>query len=133
MNRSNMREEAFKLMYSLEIQNNVNLTEQVELYIENNNIKDINAIEYIKDIAFGIDKNKDKILEEVEKYLRPNWKIERVSKIDLCILKIAIYEIRYKDLPFKVAINEAVEIAKKYGEDTSGNFINGILANVIKE
>ena len=50
---------------------------------------------------------------------------------DLAILKLAIYEIKYKDIPFKVVINEAVELAKKYGEDTSKNFVNGILASVV--
>ena len=57
--------------------------------------------------------------------------MERVSKIDLTILRLAIYEIKYKDLPYKVAINEAVELAKKYGEDTSKNFVNGILASIV--
>ena len=133
MNRSEIREDAFKLIYSLEIQKSDNLEEQVELYLESNNITNKNAIEYIKDAVFGIEKNKDEILKEIEKYLKSDWKIDRISKIDLSILKLAIYEIKYKELPFKVAINEAVEIAKKYGEDTSQKFVNGILANIVKE
>ena len=59
--------------------------------------------------------------------------MERVSRIDLTILRLAIYEIEYNKIPYKVAINEAVELAKKYGEDTSKNFVNGILASVVKE
>ncbi len=134
MNRSEIREQAFKLIYSLEIQRGeINLEEQVELYLESNSIKDKNAVEYIKDAVFGIDKNEEEILKEIEKYLKSDWKIDRISKIDLSILKLAIYEIKYKELPFKVAINEAVELAKKYGEDTSKKFVNGILANVVKE
>ena len=133
MNRSRVREEAFKLIYSLEIQSEKNIEEQVELYLESNNITDKSAIEYIKDAVLGINKNEKEILDEISKYLKSDWKIDRISKIDLCILKLAIYEIKYKELPFKVAINEAVELAKKYGEDTSGNFVNGILANVVKE
>ncbi len=133
MNRSEIREEAFKLIYSLEIQKSNNLEEQVELYLESNNITNKNAIEYIKDAVFGIEKNKDEILKEIEKHLKSDWKIDRVSKIDLSILKLAIYEIKYKELPFKIAINEAVELAKKYGEDTSRKFVNGILANIVKE
>ena len=97
------------------------------------NITDENAVEYIKDAVFGIEKNKQELLDEISKYLKAEWKIERISKIDLCILELAIYEIKYKELPFKVAINEAVELAKKYGEDTSGNFVNGILAKVVIE
>ena len=133
MNRSEIREQAFKLMYSLEIQRDENLEEQVELYLESNNITNENAIDYIKDVIFGIEKNEKEILDEIEKYLKSDWKIDRISKIDLSILKLAIYEIKYKELPFKVAINEAVELAKKYGEDSSKKFVNGVLANVIKE
>lgn len=131
MNRSAIREQAFKLIYSLEIQKQEKLEEQIDLYIESNKITDINAQEYIKDAVLGIEKNKDEILSSIEKNLRAEWKIERISKIDLSILKLAIYEIKYKDIPFKVVINEAVELAKKYGEDSSKNFINGILASVV--
>lgn len=133
MNRSEIREQAFKLMYSLEIQKNENLEEQVELYIESNEILDQNAIEYIKDAVFGIEENKEEIIKKIEKNLKEDWKIERISKIDLVILKLAIYEIKYKELPYKVVINEAVELAKKYGEDNSKNFVNGILASIVKE
>lgn len=133
MNRSEIREQAFKLMYSMEIQQDENLDEQVELFLESNNITDKNAIEYIKDAVFGIEKNDKEILDEISKYLKSDWKIDRISKIDLTILKLAIYEIKFKELPFKVAINEAVELAKKYGEENSANFINGVLASVVKE
>lgn len=133
MNRSEIREQAFKLIYSLEIQKQENLEEQVELYIESNNIKSKDAIEYIKDAVLGIENNKEEIIQNIEKNLKSDWKIERISKMDLSILKLAIYEIKYKEIPFKVVINEAVELAKKYGEDSSKNFVNGILASVVKE
>ena len=133
MNRTEIREQAFKLIYSLEIQKKEEKEEAIELYIENNNISDKNAIVYIKDAILGIEKNEEEIMERIEKNLKADWKIERISKIDLSILKLAIYEIKYKDIPFKVVINEAVELAKKYGEDNSKNFVNGILASVVKE
>ncbi len=133
MNRSSIREQAFKLLYSLEIQKDINEAEQIDLYLESNNIKDEEAVSYIKDAIFGIDKNKKDIDEKIVQNLKSNWKLERVSKIDLTILRLAIYEIKYKDLPYKVAINEAVELAKKYGEDTSKNFVNGILASIVNE
>ena len=98
MNRSEIREQAFKLIYSLEIQNIENLEEQIELYIESNNITDKNAIEYIKDSVLGIKKNEKDIMQKIEINLKSDWKIERISKIDLAILKIAIYEIKYKDI-----------------------------------
>ena len=133
MNRSEIREQAFKLIYSLEIQNIENLEEQIELYIESNNITDKNAIEYIKDSVLGIKKNEKDIMQKIEINLKSDWKIERISKMDLSILRLAIYEINYKELPYKVAINEAVELAKKYGEDTSKKFVNGVLASIVKE
>ena len=73
------------------------------------------------------------IEEIIKSSLDAKWTIERISKVNLSILKIAIYEIKYKEIPFKVEINEAVELAKKYGEDTSSKFINGALAKIVKE
>ena len=133
MNRSEIREEAFKLIYSLEIQKKEPIEEQIELYIQSNGIDNKKAIEYIEDAVNGIEKNKEVITEKIEKNLKQDWKIDRISKVDLAILKLAIYEIKYKDIPFKVVINEAVELAKKYGEDNSKNFVNGILASIVKE
>ena len=137
MNRSAIREKAFELIYSLEIQkqdsslNKEDLQEAVDLYIENNEITDKSAKEYIQDAIFGIENNKEKIVNQIEKNLKKDWKLDRISKIDLAILKLAIYEIQYKDIPFKVVINEAVELAKKYGEDSSKNFVNGVLASIV--
>lgn len=133
MNRTAIREQTFKLIYSLEIQKQEELEEAIELYEESNQITDEKAKAYIKDTIFGMEKNKDDIIEQIEKNLKSDWKLERISKIDLAILKLAIYELKYTDIPFKVAINEAVELAKKYGEDASKNFVNGILASVVKE
>lgn len=133
MNRTAIREQTFKLIYSLEIQKQEDLEEAIELYIESNQITDKDAEAYIKDAIFGIQKNKDEITKQIEKNLKSDWKIERISKVDLAILKLAIYELNYTDIPFKVVINEAVELAKKYGEDTSKNFVNGILAVVVKD
>lgn len=133
MDRSSIRELAFKLIYSLEIQKEVDIKEAIDLYLEANEINSTNAHKYIEDAAFGIQKNIEEIDKEIEKNLKSEWKLERISKIDLSILRLAIYEIKYKDVPFKVAINEAVELAKKYGEDASKKFVNGILASVVKD
>ena len=133
MNRTAVRELAFKLIYSLEIQKEVNLQEQIELFLENNEISDEKAKEYIEDIATGIEKHTEEIIPQIEKNLKSDWSIARISKINLSLLKLAIYEIQYKKIPYKVVINEVVELAKKYGEDNSKNFINGILASIVKE
>lgn len=133
MNRSAIREQAFKLIYSLEIQKKENLCEQIELFLESNDMRDKDLNEYMQDAILGIEEHKQEITGLIEKNLKAEWKIDRISKIDLAILKLAIYEIKYKDIPFKVVINEAVELAKKYGEDNSKNFVNGILASIVKE
>ena len=133
MNRSAIRELAFRLIYSREIQKEENIEEQIELFLEGNEITDKNAIEYINDVVKGIESNKEEILSLIEKNLKSDWKLERISKVDLSLLKLAIYEIKHKDLAFKIVINEVVELAKKYGEDQSKNFVNGILASIVKE
>ena len=133
MKRTAIREQTFRLLYSLEIQKTDNIEEQIELYLECNEIENEKAIEYIKDVVIGVYEHKKDIESLIEKNLKADWTIERISKVDFSILKLAIYEIKYKELPYKVAINEALEISKKYGEETSRNFINGILASVVKE
>ena len=133
MNRTLIRENTFKIIYSLEVQKNEDLEEQIQIYLENNNIVDQEAEKYIKNAVFGINEHKEEIIGLIQKNLKSNWKIERISRVDLSILKLAIYEIKYTEIPFKVAINEAVELAKKYGEDTSKTFINGILASIVNK
>ena len=133
MKRSEIRELAFKLIYSLEIQKEVDLDEQVELYIQNDDINEEIAINYIKDCIYGINKNQKDINKTIENSLTAEWKIDRISKTNLSLLKLAIYEIKYKDIPYKVEINEVVELAKKYGEEQSSKFINGALAKVVRD
>lgn len=132
MNRSAAREETFKLLYSLEIQKE-DLKEQTEIYLENAEISDENTKKYMSAIVEGIESNIKDIENKISENLKKDWKIERISKINLVLLKLAIYEILYTDTPFKVVINEVVELAKKYGDDTSPNFVNGILASIVKE
>lgn len=132
MNRSLSRELVFKLLYELEVQKE-NQIEQVDLYIENNDIQDKRVIDYIKEIVNGVKENKEKIESLISKNLKKDWSLDRISKVNLAILKLAIYEIKFMDLPYKVGINEAVELAKKYGDDGSKQFVNGVLASIIKE
>ena len=132
MNRSQKREFAFKLLYQIEVQKEIN-EEAIELYLENNQITDEEAKEYISGIANGVNENLKTIEEMIEKNIKEEWKLERISKINLALLKLAIYEIKYSELPYKVVINEVVELAKKYGEESSQSFVNGVLASVVKE
>lgn len=130
MNRSAIRELAFKVMYGMEVQKEYD-KEQLSLFISENNIEDKAAIEYLNSIYDGIETNKEEILDLISKNLKKDWTLERISKVNLAILKIAIYEIKYKEIPFKVAINEAVELAKKYGDEAAPLFVNGVLASIV--
>lgn len=132
MKRSEIRELAFKLIYSLEIQKDADLEEQIDLFIENNDVIEEKDINYIRDCILGINKYSEEINKIIEDSLTSEWKIERVSKINVSLLKLAIYEIKYKDIPYKVEINEVVELAKKFGEESSSKFINGALAKVVR-
>ncbi len=133
MNRSAAREEAFKVLYSLEVQKKEEIKEQLELYMQNENITDENTVSYINSTIEGIYNNSDTIEQKISDNLKKDWKIERISKVDLALLKLAIYEILYTDTPYKVAINEVLELSKKYSEESSSNFINGLLASIVKE
>ncbi len=132
MNRSQAREQAFKLLYSMEVQHDYS-REQIDLYIENNKITNEEIVSYIEDTMSGISKNKKDIDKYIINNLKEDWQLERIPKINVSLLRLAIYEIIYKKIPYKVAINEAVELSKKYGEDNSRSFINGILASVVKD
>ena len=132
MNRSALRENTFKILYSSEIQKDMT-NEQIEVFLQENNINNEEIMNHIKQCFEGINTNIEEIKELIQKNLKENWTIERISKIDRAILKLAIYEMLYAKVPYKVVINEAVELAKKYGEDSSKGFINGILASIVKE
>ena len=132
MNKSTIREVTFKLLYSLEIQKNQE-PETIDLFLEAEEITEEKVKQIIKEDVENSNKNLDEILVHISNNLKADWKLERISKINISVLKLAIYEMLYKKVPFKVVINEAVELAKKYGEDTSSSFINGVLATIVKE
>ncbi len=131
MNKSNLREEIFKLVYSLEVQKE-DESSQIDLYLENSELSDKEK-EKIKEEVCKIIDLKEDIENQISKNLKSGWSIERISKVNISILRIAIYEMIYRKLPYKVVINEAVELAKKYGEEASASFINGVLASVVKD
>lgn len=135
MTRSEGRALAFELLYSLEIQKVTKneQAEQIKLFIEENEINEEKVIKYINETINGITNSEEEIQEAITKNLKEKWDISRVSKVNLALLKLGIYEMLYTKLPYKVVVNEIVELAKKYGDENSPSFVNGILANVIKE
>lgn len=132
MNISKIREYAFMLIYELEIQKEFN-EENIDIFLTNNNIEDKNARKYIRKTVRGIKTNESEIEKIISTKLKPEWAMERISKINMALLKLSVYEMIYAEVPYKVAINEAIELAKVYGDDNSASFINGVLANVVKE
>ena len=91
------------------------------------------SIPYAKKLLDGVQEKADAINQLISKYAE-NWRLERMSVIDRNILRLAVYEVHFQDdVPISVAINEAVEIAKRYSTDDSGPFINGILDSMAKE
>ena len=134
MNRSQSREEAFKLLYTIVfLKSDFDIKEQIDFFIENEKIIDKNTIRYIKNVINGIYSNNEDIDQLILKNIKKEWTIDRIAKVDLALLKLSIYEIKYTKVPFKVVINEALEISKKYGDDKSKSFINGVLASIVKE
>ena len=135
MTRTEIRKLTFELLYSLEIQKmeQEEYNEQIELFLVEQNVSQEKAKTYMTETVNGIAKNEERILELISQNLKEKWSIDRLSKVNVAILKLATYEIIYTKLPYKVVVNEAVEIAKKYGDDNSSAFINGVLANIIKQ
>lgn len=132
MQRSAMRELAFQLIYGIEIQKEIP-EDVLQLFFENNNVVEEEVQDYLKEIQTGIKTHEEEINELISHNLKKNWSLNRISKINLSLIKIAIYEMLYLELPYKIAINEVVELAKKYADDSAPVFINGILASVVKE
>ena len=132
MNRSQVRELAFKFLYGAEIQKEI-CADQIETFLEENEIDDANAREYLNDVIPGIIEKHEILKSVISENLKSDWQIERISKVNLALLKLAVYEIQYKKLPYKAIINEVVELAKKYGDETSSQFINGVLASVVRK
>ena len=134
MSRKIARELTFKVIFSFNFQNE---DESIETLISNLE-KETNELneedkEYISQVVNGVIQNKETLDETIKKYLK-EWTMDRINKTDLAILRVSIYEILYReDIPYKVSVNEAVELAKLFSDDTSPSFINGVLARVVNE
>lgn len=133
MSRKVARESAMKLIYQMDI-NSQSPEELLESFYENEE-QPVSSEDkaFIDDHLNGFVKEKDKIDTYIEKYLK-GWKLNRIAKVDLAIMRLAVYEMLYRtDVPNTVAVNEAIELAKTFGGDNSASFVNGILGNLIKE
>ncbi len=130
--RSEARKETFKLVFQTE-KNNDDVEFLIGQMLENKPECEQN-LEYIKSTVFGILDKDEELKKDISENLSSGWRIERISKVSLALLKLAIYEIKYIDeIPTKVSINEAVELDKKFDEPDNSAFINGILGGFCKK
>ncbi len=131
MSRRELREQIFKLLFRVEFNSLEDMPEQEELFFDQEDAAQGEDADYISDKYNKICQKLtelDVMLDEKAK----GWNTKRMSKVDLTILRLAVYEIEYDDsVPGSVAINEAVELAKKFGQDASSSFVNGILAKFV--
>ena len=130
MKRSEIRENIFKLVFCGEFHSSEELSEQLDSYMEG--LSEVTEEEhaYITGKFACIKENIDAIDEKINEVAK-GWKTTRMGKAELAILRLAVYEMVYDEsVPVKVAINEAVELAKKFGGDDSPAFVNGILAKL---
>lgn len=132
MSRRELREQIFKLLFRVEFNSKEDMEEQCSLFFDD---EENSASE--KDAAYILEKCQkildqlskiDKLIDETAK----GWNTKRMGKVDLTIIRLAVYEMKYDDdVPTSVAINEAVELAKKFGQDGSSSFVNGVLAKFV--
>lgn len=132
LSRSQARCEAFKLIFEL----NQHKDDLDFLFDElmNECPESVTSMSYIKGVVTGVMEHEQELLDAISANLSDGWRVERISKVARAVLMLAIYEIRYvEDVPEKVAINEALELAKKFDEPDSSSFVNGVLAGVVKK
>ncbi len=138
MSRKSARENAFKIIYNCALMKEpphdmceyFEETTKDEMWAEAS--MDAKDMEYMKAVVFGAAETKNELNEKIAPLLK-KWDVARLPKVSLAILQLAIYEIdNMDDVPDRVAVNEAVELAKAYGEDDTYKFINGVLAEYLK-
>lgn len=129
--RSEARERAFSLIFQLatkDIEPEFLIEHMLEEYPES-----VTNLAYIKETVYGVQQNRASLAEKIAAVLPENRGVERLSKAVYTILLLAVYEIEsVSDVPEKVAVNEAVELAKKYAEEDAAPFVNGVLSGILK-
>ncbi|MDO4462974.1 MAG: transcription antitermination factor NusB [Bacillota bacterium] len=129
MSRREIREQIFKLLFRIEFNQKEEMAQQEAFFFEDeeNEASEKESIQISKKVNRIVEK-----LEEIDRSLNEKakgWETDRMGKVDLTILRLAVYEILFdEEIPTGVAINEAVELAKKFGQDSSAAFVNGVLA-----
>lgn len=126
VNRSELRKQCMTILYQIDLYDKGHITYEV-----GNVIKEVTPVdnEFVKDVVYGVITYKDEIDKIANEYLE-GWNINRIGNTDKAILRIGIFELLYTDTPDVVAINEAIELAKMYSDDSVRKMINGVLDKV---
>jgi len=130
--RTFSRENALKILYAMDIARESSEETAAKFWENNTEVSDV-VEDFAEAIVLGVEKNKEKINEMISS-CADNWKIDRMAAIDRNIMRIAVYELLFtEEVPPKVAINEAIEMAKKFGDKDSSKFVNGILDKISRK
>ena len=130
MKRRELREHIFEILFRVEFMNETEMEEQMDLFFEDLAEARPADVDYMKNKYFAV-REKMPMIDIMIDEKSTGWKTSRMGKVELTILRLAVYEMLFdEDVPATVAINEAVEIAKKFGGDDTPAFVNGILAKV---
>ncbi|ASZ08001.1 transcription antitermination factor NusB [Enterococcus thailandicus] len=140
ISRHKIREMALQALFPLDFNADLTKEDAIMHAIELDQRELINEEEsefvpvYLDTLVGGVCAKKDELDQMIEKHLKNNWRINRISKMDLVILRIAIFEMKYvTDVPAPVALNEAIELTKTFSDDRSRKFVNGVLSNILNE
>ena len=131
MTRREIREEIFKLLFEYELIDN-DIEKRINETIAEENLKRDEEIDFLRSYITEIIENKDILTDRIRQVL-DGWTYERLGTIEKVLLKISFYEITIKDIGYEIAINEVLEIAKKYSYNDTKDFLNGILAKLVQK
>lgn len=132
LTRHKIREIAFQTLFALNSNIDADPIEVEKQVLSESNPKE-DVPEYLTTLVKGVLDNQSEIDGIISSYLKKGWSLPRLNKTDLLILRVAVYEIKYvDDVPSKVALNEALQLAKEFSDEKSKRFINGILANLVE-
>ncbi len=132
MSRKIAREELFKILFEAEL-NDASITEVSERVISRGEVElSKNSKDFIEKYVKGIVEKKDEIEETLNSEMT-NWSLDRIGNVERALLKFGTYELMFEDMGHEIVVNEIVELAKKYGDEKSHEFINGVLAKIIKK
>ena len=133
MTRKKVREHIFVLLFRVDFHKKEELTEQVSIYMDELEEASEKEKQEIQDKFYAIVDHMEQLDNMIEDKIR-GWKLQRLAKADITLLRLAAYEIVFdEEVPDSVAINEAVEMSKQYGTDKSTSFVNGVLSSIVKE